>query len=104
MARRPLRTLDKELDEKLVARFVEVVMTRADLPPARASDVRSAPEFWIEAERTLGVTCTITGSSYERPSWDGSPGAAIALADEAADGTASLVRETPYYAWLRSTR
>jgi hypothetical protein len=102
MARRPLHTVDSALNEKLVERFAAHVLVEADLPRARESDVRGASEFWLAAEDTLGVTCTITGSSYER-SWDGSMDAAVELADEAADGTAYLITKTPHYAWLRSS-
>jgi hypothetical protein len=71
VSRQALRVLDRGLDQKLVERFTEQVLALADLPLAREADVRSAPEFCIEAGTTLGVTCGITGSSYERP-WDGS--------------------------------
>jgi hypothetical protein len=96
--------VDPQLKERLIDRFTEQVFALADLPPARTDDVRAAPEFWLANEgATLGVTCTITGSSYEVP-WDGSEEAALALADEAADGTAYAATKTPYYAWLRSAR
>jgi hypothetical protein len=101
VSRQALRAVDSDLDQKLVERFTEHVFALAALPRAREADVRSAPEFWLEAGTTLGVTCGITGSRYARP-WDGSEEAAIALAEEAADGTAFLVTKTPHYAWLRS--
>lgn len=103
MSRKALRALDSGLDQKLVERFAEQVFALAVLPRAREADVRSAPEFWIEGGTTLGVTCGITGSSYETP-WDGSEETAVALAEEAADGTAWLVTKTPHYAWLHSGR
>jgi hypothetical protein len=103
VSRQALRALDSGLDQRLVERFTEQVFALAALPRAREADVRSAPEFWVEAGTTLGVTCGITGSSYETP-WDGSEEAAVELADEAADGTAYLVTKTPHYAWLRSGR
>jgi hypothetical protein len=103
VARQELRTLDSGLDEKLVERFTQRVIAQVELPSAREPDVRAASEFWVDDASTLGVTCTITGSTYELPHpWDGSMESAIALADEAADGTASLVMTTPHYAWLRS--
>jgi hypothetical protein len=103
VSRQALRLVDGQLDQRLVERFTDQVFTLADLPRVREDHIRSAPEFWLEDRTILGVTCTITGSSYERP-WDGSEEAAIALADEAADGTAYLVTKTRHYAWLRSRR
>lgn len=104
MNERRTSMVDPQLKQQLVDRFTEQVFALADLPRAREDDVRAAPEFWLANEgATLGVTCTITGSSYEIP-WDGSGEAALALADEAADGTAYAATKTPYYAWLRSRR
>ncbi len=93
---------DDELASRLAARFAELVMGATDLPLIRKSDLRESCELRREA-RLLRLTCTITGSSYERP-WDGSEGEAVALVEEAADSTAHLVTRTPYYAWMRSRR
>jgi|SRR6266540_530108 len=96
--------LDTQLASCLVDRFTEQVVSAADLPAARGKDVRESCEFRICRDPSiLRLTCTITGSTYEQP-WDGSEAAAVALADEAAEGTAYLIGRTPYYAWLRSGR
>jgi hypothetical protein len=96
--------LDAQLASRLVDRFSEEVMRAADLPVARANDIRDSCELGVSDHHSLiRLTCTITGSSYEQP-WDGSETAALALADEAAESTAFLVARTPHYAWLRSAR
>jgi hypothetical protein len=93
-----------ELAGSLLERFTERVMTDAQLPPARRADVRESCELWASRDPPLvGVTCTITGSSYEQQ-WDGSEAAAVALVDEVAESTAYLVTRTNKYAWLRSRR
>jgi hypothetical protein len=93
-------SLDTERSSRLVDRFAEHVMRAAKLPPAREADVRDACRLRFDGE-VLRVTCTITGSSYER-SWNGSEAEAVALVDEAADGTALLIANTKHYAWMRS--
>jgi hypothetical protein len=96
--------LDAQLACRLLDRFTEQVVSAADLPAARIEDVRDSCEFRISDDRSLlRLTCTITGSTYEQP-WDGSEAAVLALADEAAEGTAYLIARTPHYAWLRSGR
>jgi hypothetical protein len=94
--------LDDEVASRLAARFAERVSRLADLPPIRKADLRESCELSHDAG-LLRLTCTITGSSYERP-WDGSEGGAATLVDDAADSTAHLVTRTPHYAWLRSRR
>ena len=104
MAREPLASEYPVLSDTLTERFTERVMNDAQLPPARRTDVRDSCELWTDTDPALiGVTCTITGSTYEHP-WDGSDREAVALVDEAADGTAYLVTRTPPYAWIRSRR
>jgi hypothetical protein len=99
-----VQQLDGDLASRLAERFCERVVGAAELPAARAADVRDSCEFAISNDPPrLRCTCTITGSSYERP-WDGTEPTALALTDEAADDTAHLVRRTPHYAWLRSGR
>jgi hypothetical protein len=94
--------LDARITLRLVDRFTEQVVSAAGLPTARGKDVRESCDFRISGDRSLlRLTCTITGSTYEQP-WDGSEAAALALADEAAEGTAHLIARTPHYAWLRS--
>jgi hypothetical protein len=96
--------LDAQLAAKLADRFSEEVMRAAELPAARAKDIRDSCEPQISDDHsTFRLTCTITGSSYERP-WDGSETAVLAMADEAAEDTAYLITRTPHYAWLRSAR
>jgi hypothetical protein len=94
--------LDEQLASRLAARFTERVLDAAALPAARAGDVTESCEISRNGS-SLRLTCTITGSSHERP-WDGSEGEAVALVDEAADDTAYLITKTPHYAWLRSRR
>lgn len=95
---------DADLASRLAERFCERVTGAAELPAAHAADIRDSCEFAITDDPPcLRCTCTITGSSYERP-WDGTEATALALTDEAADDTAYLVRRTPHYAWLRSGR
>jgi hypothetical protein len=91
---------DEDVASRLAARFAERVRGATDLPPGREADLRESCELSRDAG-LLRLTCTITGSSYERP-WDGSEGQAAALVDEAADSTAYLVTRTPHYAWMRS--
>lgn len=96
--------LDAELASRVADRFSQQVLTAADLPAARGKDVRESCELRISDDRSvLRLTCTITGSSYER-SWDGSEGAALALVDEASEDTAYLIARTRQYTWLRSSR
>jgi hypothetical protein len=94
--------LDAKLEAELVQRFTDHVMSAAKLPAARRSDVQEAPLFAVQGTE-LRCTCGITGSTYA-VTWDGSREGALALADEAAQGTGHLVTETPHYAWLRSSR
>jgi hypothetical protein len=94
--------LDDDVASRLAARFAERVMETAGLPPIREADLRESCELSRDAG-LLRLTCTITGSCYERP-WDSSEGEAGALVDEAADSTAYLVTRTPHYAWMRSRR
>jgi hypothetical protein len=75
-------------------------MAEPGLPPARKNDVSQSCEITRNGE-LLRLTCTITGSSYER-TWDDTEAEASALVDEAAEDTAYLVTKTPHYAWLRS--
>ena len=75
-------------------------MAEAGLPPGRRNDVGRSCEINRNGH-LLRLTCTITGSSYER-TWDGSVAEASALVDEAAKDTAYLITKTPHYAWLRS--
>jgi hypothetical protein len=77
-------------------------MATGGLQAGREPEVSESLEISRDG-RLLRLTCTITGSSYERP-WDGSEAAAVALADEAAEDTAYLITKTPHYAWLRSPR
>lgn len=101
MARR--EQVDAQLTSRIADRFSERVVSCAGLPAARGTDVRQSCEVWISDDRsTLRLTCTITGSSYERQ-WDGSEAAVVLLADEASEDTAYLIARTPHYAWLRST-
>jgi hypothetical protein len=96
--------LDDQLASRVADRFSERVISAADLPAARGNDVRESCELRINDDRSLlRLTCTITGSSYERP-WDGSESVVLALADEASEDTAYLIARTPNYAWLRSSR
>ena len=62
--------LDEQLASSLAARFTERVMDAAALPFARAPEVRESCETSRDGP-LLRLTCTITGSSYDRP-WDGS--------------------------------
>jgi hypothetical protein len=95
--------LDAQLASRAVDRFSEQVISAADLPAARVKDVRESCELGISDDRSLlRLTCTITGSSYERP-WDGSGGDLFALVDEASEETAHLIARTQHYAWLRSS-
>ena len=92
--------LDSRLASLVAARFAERVLYAARLPPARRSDLTESCELRRD-ESVLRITCTITGSSYERP-WDGSEAEALGLADEAAEGMAYLIERTPHYDWMRS--
>jgi hypothetical protein len=95
---------DADLASRLAERFSERVIGAAELPAARAGDIRESFEVTISNDpQSLCCKCTITGSTYERP-WDGVEATAFALTDEAAGETAYLVRRTPRYAWLRSRR
>jgi len=79
-------------------------MSAAELPSARAEDVRESCEVRLSDDGSLlRLTCTITGSSYERP-WDGAEAGALSLAEEAAEDSAYLITRTRNYAWLRSAR
>lgn len=101
MARRD--HVDAQLASRIADRFSERVVSAADLPAARGTDVRKSCEVWISDDRSmLRLTCTITGSSYERQ-WHGSEAAVVSLADEASEDTAHLIARTPHYAWLRSS-
>jgi hypothetical protein len=84
----------------LAERFAERVLEAAALPPARRDDLRDSCEITAEPPR-FSLTCTITGSTYERE-WDGSESEAIRLVDEAADGTAGLITGTRHYAWMHA--
>ena len=92
--------LDDVVASRLAARFADRVLEAADLPPIREVDLRDSCELSRDAG-LLRLTCTITGSSYERQ-WDGSEDEAVELVDDAADSTAHLVTRTPHYAWMRS--
>lgn len=92
--------LDQQFLLRLAARFTQRVMDATALPAARGGDVSESCEISRDGQ-LLRLTCTITGSSHERP-WDGSESEAITLVDEAADDTAYLISKTPHYAWLRS--
>jgi hypothetical protein len=94
--------LSSDLTLRLAGRFAQRVVEAAELPSARKPDLHKSCELSRDAA-ALRLTCTITGSSYERL-WDGSEGEALALVDEAADSTTLLVTQTPRYAWLRSGR
>jgi hypothetical protein len=94
--------LDSRLASLVAARFAERVLDAARLAPARRSDLNESCELRLD-DSVLRLTCTITGSSYERP-WDGSDAGALGLADEAAEGTAHLIERTPHYDWMRSGR
>jgi hypothetical protein len=96
----PPPAFDEELTRRLAVRFAERVMAEAGLPPARENDVGESLEIAQDGQ-FLRLTCTITGSSYER-TWDGTEAGAAALVDEVAEETADLVTKTPHYAWLRS--
>jgi hypothetical protein len=93
---------DSRLASLVAARFAERVLDTASLPLARQSDLSESCELRRD-DSVLRITCTITGSSYERP-WDGSEAGALGLADEAAEGTAHLIERTPHYDWMRSGR
>jgi hypothetical protein len=90
--------LDEQLASRLAGRFAERLIDAAGLPRARETDVSESCEVSHDGQ-LLHLTCTITGSSYERP-WDGSETEAVALADEAAEDTAYLITQTPHYAWV----
>ena len=92
--------LDEQFASRIAGRFAERVSAAAGLPPARKTDVSASCELSRDAS-LLRLTCTITGSTYERP-WDGSESEAVVLADEAAVDTAYLITQTPHYAWIRS--
>jgi hypothetical protein len=94
--------LDPRVASLVAARFAEGVVDAAGLPAARRSDLSESCELRRD-DSTLRLTCTITGSSYERP-WDGSEAGAVGLADEAAEGTAYLIERTPHYHWMLSGR
>jgi hypothetical protein len=91
--------LDNDVASRLAAWFADRVLRVADLPPIREVDLREFCGLSRDAG-LLRLTCSITGSSYERL-WDGSEGEAVALVDDAADSTAHLVMRTPHYAWMR---
>jgi hypothetical protein len=96
--------LDPDLASRLTERFSDRVMDEGALPVARAQDIRESCEFSVVGDPPLlRLTCTITGSSYERL-WDGTEAMALAVTDEAGDDTAYLITQTPHYAWLRSGR
>jgi hypothetical protein len=95
-------TLDQQLVSRLSTRFTEQVIADAGLAPAREPEVRESCEIRHDGH-LLRLTCTITGSTYER-AWDGSEAEAMALADEAADETAYLISNTPHYAWMQARR
>jgi hypothetical protein len=94
--------LDHDLASRLAVRFAAQVMRATDLPPVRETDLRESCELTSDAG-LLRLTCSITGSSYNR-SWGGSEDEAVALVDEAANNTAHLVTRTPHYAWMHSGR
>jgi hypothetical protein len=96
--------LDPQLAGRLAASFSASVIELAKLPPARASDLHESCELGSNDDGSVvRLTCTITGSAYQRD-WDGSEELALSLVDEAAEDTAYLVGRTPHYAWLRSGR
>jgi len=86
----------------LPERFADRVVEAAALPSARRDDLRESCEITTEPPE-LSLTCSITGSSYER-AWDGSELQAMQLVDEAADGTAFLITGSRHYAWMHSQR
>jgi hypothetical protein len=88
------------LVEALTERFTAHVMEGAKLPSHRRRDVAEAVSFAADRGE-LRCTCGITGSTYFAI-WDSSDTAAFRLADEAAQGTVSLVTGTRYYPWLWS--
>lgn len=84
----------------MLDRFADRVVALAALGPERRPDLRASAS--LSGDRgTLRFTCSITGSSHERP-WNGSHPAANAFVDSAAEDTAHLILSTPHYAWLRS--
>jgi hypothetical protein len=89
------------LEQALVRRFTDRVMRRAELPLAQRHDVAEAPSFEA-GDGEIRCTCGITGSTYASGS-DGTAEKAGALADEAAEGSAWLNKNTPRYAWLRAS-
>jgi hypothetical protein len=93
---------DDSLQASLVNRFVEVVMRAAPIPAERRADVANATDFSVH-DGELSFTCGITGSTYELR-WDGSLDAAVAFVEEAGEETAWLIKETPHYHWLFSSR
>jgi hypothetical protein len=84
---------------RLAEQFADRVLQAAVLPRVRRDDLRESCEIAAQQPR-LSLTCTITGSTYERE-WDGSESQAMQLVDEAADSTAHLIRAR-HYAWMHS--
>jgi hypothetical protein len=73
-------------------------------PSSLSSDLHESCELGSNDDGSVvRLTCTITGSTYQRD-WDGSEELALSLVDEAAEDTATSSVETPHYAWLRSGR
>jgi hypothetical protein len=94
--------LDPQLASRLADKFSARVLDAAELPPARASDLRESCEVGLSDDRSrVRLVCTITGNTYERP-WDGIEATALSLVEEAAEDTAYLITRTRHYAWLLS--
>jgi hypothetical protein len=94
--------LDDEALLRLGARFAARIMRASGLPSIREADLRESCEISRTADG-LRLTCTITGSTYDRPG-DGSESEAAALVDDAADSTVFLITKTSRYAWMWSRR
>lgn len=86
----------------LANRFAQRVVELGRLSAERRADLRDSLTITVEPQR-LSLTCGVTGSTYERV-WNGSESEALALADEAAEGTAYLIANTPHYPDMRSRR
>lgn len=86
----------------LTQRFADQVLETASLSPARRGDLRDSCEITTDPP-VFSLTCTITGSTYERD-LDGSELQAMEFVNEAAEDTASLITGTRHYAWMRSKR